>query len=78
MCDHGRTRQNLSHRLKAPSPVCSAAAAAAFACGSVLLHPGILAAEHYQMPQLLVQVCNGHLAEHSERTELTDLCQMDW
>lgn len=56
--------------------MCSAAAAA-FASGSVLLHLGILAAEHYQMPQLLVQVCNGHLAERAETNELTDLCQMD-
>jgi len=78
VCDHGRTRQNLSHHLRAPSPECSAAAAAASACGSVLLHLDILAAEHYLMPQMLLQACNDHLAERAERTELTDWCRMDW
>ena len=53
-------------------------AAAAFASESVLLHLGILAAERYQTPQLLVQVCNGPLAEHAETLGLTDWCRMDW
>ncbi len=38
----------------------------------MLLHLDILAAEHYLMPQMLLQACNDHLAERAERTELIE------